>query len=133
MGVLLILPINQIENDEIHTYYEAADIFILPTVSLEGFGLATIEALSSGLPVLGTPVGGTVEILKDIDSKLLFDGTSPKVMASGIEDFLINPDLYSSLNMICRKKAANEYSWDQVVDRLEGVFYDTVGRTINQV
>ena len=56
-------------------YYRAATCFILPTVQLEGFGLVTLEALASGTPVLGTPVGGTVEILANLSKEYLFDHT----------------------------------------------------------
>ena len=85
-----------------------------------------MEALASRLPVLGTPVGGTIEILKAIDSKLLFDGTDPDSLADLIEDFLLNPTKYSSLSKVCRKKAVEQYSWERVVDRLEQAFYDSL-------
>ena len=64
-----------IPEEDLPDYYRMADVFVLPTIELEGFGLITLEALASGLPVLGTPVGGTVEILAnsipDISSKTL--------------------------------------------------------------
>jgi len=49
---------------ELPRYYQAADLFVLPTRELEGFGLVTVEALACGTPVLGTPVGATPEILR---------------------------------------------------------------------
>jgi len=58
-----------------------ADLFVLPTLELEGFGLVTLEALASGVPVLGTPVGGTVEILKNLNPKLLFKDASSESRA----------------------------------------------------
>ena len=121
----------KITGEEIHTYYEAADLFVLPTLSIEGFGLATVEALSSGLPVLGTPVGGTVEILESIDSKLLFDGTTPQALADRIESFLQNPKPYFALKEVCRRKAVEKYDWNRVVDRLEEAFYDKVTESPN--
>ena len=51
--------------DKLPEYYSVADLFILPTVALEGFGYVTIEALSCGLPALGTDIGGTKEILNN--------------------------------------------------------------------
>ena len=66
---------------ELPDYYRMTDIFILPTLELEGFGLITLEALASGVPVLGTPVGGTVEILNRLDSQYLFSDTSSEAMA----------------------------------------------------
>ena len=49
---------------ELPRYYQAADVFVLPTRELEGFGLVTVEALACGTPVLGTPVGATPELLE---------------------------------------------------------------------
>ena len=68
-----------IPRDVLPSYYRAADVFVLPTLSIEGFGLVTIEALATGLPVLGTPVGGTVEILKGVDESLLFPVSREKM------------------------------------------------------
>jgi glycosyltransferase involved in cell wall biosynthesis len=73
-----------IPSDDLADHYRAADYFIMPTEYLEGFGLATIEAMACGTPALGTPVGGTGEILADVDRGLLFSGTSPSDIADGI-------------------------------------------------
>ncbi len=69
-------------------YYQAADLFVLPTRELEGFGLVTVEALACGTPVLGTPVGATPEILRALCPSLVFRGTTPEVMAEDLERFL---------------------------------------------
>ena len=100
-------------------YYAAADIFIMPTKFIEGFGIATVEALAAGLPVFGTPVGGTTEILESIDKKLLFKDEKAKSMAEKIEWFLKTPDYIFSLRSKCREEALKKYSWDLVTDRVE--------------
>lgn len=117
-----------VSSSQLPLYYGAADLFILPTSSIEGFGLATAEALSSGLPVLGTPVGGTVEILNAIDSRLLFKSTTAEAIAAGVEKFLKNPPPFLELKERCREQAVMNYEWDKVVDRLEDEFYQ-VART----
>ena len=70
-----------IPEKELPSYYQMADLFILPTKDLEGFGMVTVEALASGLPVLGTPVGGTREILANLGTEFLFKDSSPASMA----------------------------------------------------
>jgi glycosyltransferase involved in cell wall biosynthesis len=99
--------------------YRCADVFVLPTTQIEGFGLATVEALASGIPVLGTPVGGTVEILQGIDSRLLFADVSPEAMADKIETFLRDPSPFLRLKPQCRETAVALYGWESVVDRIE--------------
>src|SRR5437667_11474023 len=52
-----------IPDEALPLYYQAADVFILATRELEGFGLVTVEALAGGTPVLGTAVGAAPEVL----------------------------------------------------------------------
>ncbi len=112
----------EISGDQLLTYYQSADIFILPTVELEGFGLATVEALACGLPAIGTPIGGTVEILKALDENCLFSGTTAESMARRIESFLNNPESFQKLKFKCRELVETHYGWEQVVDRIEEEF-----------
>lgn len=51
--------------------YRAADISIVPSLALEGFGLVVLEALASGTPVVGTDAGGLPEVLAGLDKGLI--------------------------------------------------------------
>jgi len=112
-----------IPSDFLPHYYGAADFFILPTRSLEGFGLVTPESMACGTPVLGTPVGGTREILSGFDSQFLFSDTSPDAMAKGIQmamrKYFDEKKKYNELRLRCREYAENNYSWKRHIDQLE--------------
>ena len=99
-------------------YFCCADLFVLPTLAIEGFGIVTAEAMASGLPVMGTPVGATVEILKQVDERLLFQNTSPEALAEGIETFLKAPEHFREMRFKCRNLAQTQYSWDTVVKKI---------------
>jgi glycosyltransferase involved in cell wall biosynthesis len=115
-----------IPEEELPDYYRTADVFILPTVELEGFGLITLEALASGIPVLGTPVGGTVEILGKLDSRYLFKDSKPESMASSIVEtcrqFRDNPGLWQDVSARCRAFVEAQYPWERNVDSIEELF-----------
>ncbi len=115
-----------IRDEELPDYYRAADIFVLPTIELEGFGLVTLEALACGTPVLGTPVGGTLEILQRLDAHYLFDGTGPEAMARRIieviRQYTENPDLQNAVSLTCRTFVKQNYSWERNIDQLENLF-----------
>lgn len=104
-------------------YFGAADFFILPSRQLEGFGLVTPESLACGTPVLGTPVGGTKEILSGFDPQFLFSGVSPEAIAQGIQAAITglfnNAEQYNQLRLRCRKYAATNYSWQRHIDQLK--------------
>jgi len=116
-----------IPEEELPSYYQMADLFILPTVELEGFGLVTVEALASGLPVLGTPVGGTKEILTHMGPEFLFSDITPDSMArlilKSMQGWATNPEIYNEISRKCRKVAEDHYSWGANVDKLENLFH----------
>lgn len=117
-----------IKEEDLPCYYQMADLFILPTKELEGFGLVTLEALASGLPVLGTPVGGTKEILERLNPELLFEDTSADAMATAILRMVVKlkvqTGLKESLSSQCRRFVETHYSWEDKIDSLERLFQE---------
>jgi glycosyltransferase involved in cell wall biosynthesis len=120
-----------IPDEDLPSYYQMADLFILPTTELEGFGLVTVEALASGLPVIGTQVGGTREILSKLGADYLFDDSTPQSIASGIlkalNGWAANQAAYKNISETCRKVAELHYSWDNHVRKLEDLYYSMLG------
>lgn len=111
-------------------YYRAADFFILPTRQLEGFGLVTPESMACGTPVLGTPVGGTREILTGFDKRFLFRDHSPAAMSEGIrsaiENHFADPKTYAELRQRCRDYTEQHYTWHRHVQLLKTTIDEVV-------
>jgi glycosyltransferase involved in cell wall biosynthesis len=74
--------LGRVTEDELVRRYQQADLVVLPTQELEGFGLTTAEALACGTPVLGTPAGATPELLAPLDEALIAAGTAPDQIAT---------------------------------------------------
>jgi glycosyltransferase involved in cell wall biosynthesis len=98
---------------ELVDWYRAADLFVLPTAAYEGFGLVTAEALASGTPVIGTPIGATPELLMPLDPRLVASAADEDGLANAIADALgfANPELRAR----CRRYACARFSWEGVV------------------
>ena len=115
-----------ISENELPDYYRMADFFVLPTRELEGFGLVTLEAMASGVPVLGTPVGGTQEILGKFDQHFLFKDSTADAMASLILEnyhkMKDDPQIWEEMSLHCREFVESNYSWEKNVDALENIF-----------
>ena len=121
-----------IPEQQLPDYYRLADLFVLPTKELEGFGLVTLEALATGLPVLGTPVGGTKEILGQLDKNFLFTDTSPDSIFDLILDkyriIKEDPQKWQEICKTCRLFVEEHYSWDKNVDSLSKLLSIIPGR-----
>lgn len=108
----------RVTDDDLVRHYQAADLFVLPTVAMEGFGISTVEALSTNLPVIGTPAGATPEILAPIDERLLTQDTSVESLARAIVEWLAWRDQDAGTTRY-RDEVLDKYVWDGVSGRVE--------------
>ena len=109
-----------IHGDAIHNYYQASDLFVMPSLTLEGFGLSTLEAMACGVPVLGTPTGATPEILQPVLPGFILRGIEPEDIAAGILGRM--GDLQDDELRARVREHAQGFSWDGITDSVEGIF-----------
>jgi glycosyltransferase involved in cell wall biosynthesis len=110
-----------VKDEQLPLYYQAADLFVVPTQALEGFGLITVEAMASGLPVAATPVGGNKEILEGFHPPFLFKGTSSHDMAEGLIPILKHPESWPS-GVSCRAYVCSRFTWGNTAREVDQVF-----------
>ena len=60
-----------VDDDTLVDLFRAADLSVVPSVALEGFGLVVLESLACGTPALGTSAGGLPEMLEQLDQDLV--------------------------------------------------------------
>lgn len=77
-----------VSDGDLSVVYRAADLMIVPTISLEGFGLVVVESLACGTPALVTPIGGLPEVVRDLDPCLVLADAGAGAIARGIGDAL---------------------------------------------
>jgi glycosyltransferase involved in cell wall biosynthesis len=115
-----------IPESHLPSYYQMADLFVLPTRELEGFGLVTLESMACGVPVAGTPVGGTEEILGRFDPGFLFADPSPSAITALILDcyqkIKERPGEWRDVSSRCRRFVEANYSWERCIDSLENLY-----------
>ena len=111
-----------IPDDQLAAYYQAADLFVLPTLALEGFGLVTTEALACGTPVLGTPIGATPELLAPLDPRLVAAGADSSSLADAITGFLKSEWRHALSPECLHTYVRDHYTWDRHTARTEQVY-----------
>jgi glycosyltransferase involved in cell wall biosynthesis len=89
--------------------YRAADVTVVPSVSLEGFGLVVLESLACGTPVIGSDVGGLPEALADLEPRCVVPAGDPAALAERLGRPLPRAE-------VCRAQAEH-FSWKRSVER----------------
>jgi glycosyltransferase involved in cell wall biosynthesis len=106
-----------IPNESISNYYNAADIYLLPTLRAEGLPFALIEAMSIGLPIIASKIGGIPDILRNEQEGLLVNPGDTDDIVSKILTLLQNESLRKELGAKARSKVLNELNAENMVNR----------------
>lgn len=102
-----VIFVGKIDNRELSTYYNASDIFVIPSQYEEGFGRVILEAVSCGLPVIGANKGGIPEAIDDTVS-ILVDPTDKK-LKNAIEELYNDKTKYQFLAGYCQAYALKHF------------------------
>jgi glycosyltransferase involved in cell wall biosynthesis len=103
--------------------YRAADLSLLPSESLEGFGLSALESLACGTPALVTPVGGLPEVVKHLDTKLILPDKSAAAIADRLHLFFSGALSLPSSDE-CRNYVESNFSWVTVAERVRALYWE---------
>jgi glycogen synthase len=114
-----------VPEDELPLWYRAADINVVPTVALEGFGLTAAEALAAGTPTLVTPIGGLPEVVAPLCSDLVLRSAASTDMAAAITAAL-RGDLRLPDEVACRTYAHERFSPAVALARIAAVYREAV-------
>ncbi|HEX6069289.1 MAG TPA: N-acetyl-alpha-D-glucosaminyl L-malate synthase BshA [Longimicrobiaceae bacterium] len=101
-----------------------ADLFLLPSAS-ESFGLAALEAMASGTPVVATDVGGLPEVVEDGVTGFLAPVGDVEAMAAKSLELLRDPARWLQMSQAARALAIERFSAARVVPIYER-FYQTI-------
>lgn len=102
-------------------YYAAADVFVLPSICQEAFGLVILEAFAAGVPVIGARSGGVPELVEDGRTGLLVDQGDVDGLHRAMNRLLTDQELRGRLGRAARQTALN-MPWENTVDRLEQIY-----------
>jgi len=118
----------RIDDAELPVFYQAADLVVLPSVALEGFGLITLEALACGTPVVATANSGATDVVGPLEPSWIAPDASPAALATTIAGAL-SASCAPEVNKRCRIHA-EQYSWERMVARHEDLYRELVSARV---
>ena len=99
----------------------AADSVLMPSLN-EGFPRTAIEAMAASKPIIATNVGGTPEAIIDGETGILVPSKDIESMTSALINLVNDPELQTRLGTAGRKRAVQNYSVENYVSRLDGLY-----------
>jgi L-malate glycosyltransferase len=112
--------------DAVAPLLAGADLFLLPS-TLESFGLSALEALASGVPVIGSNAGGLPEVVRDnVTGRLCRVGDVEQMSGAAIE-ILGDADRWRAMSDAAAADARERFSLDEVVAHYEGFYREQLG------
>jgi spore coat protein SA len=106
---------------EIDAYYAASDVFVLPSMFQETFGLVLLEAFSAGLPVIAFKSGGIPELVDHRVNGIIVPQGDEETLYQSMRELMLDRDLRQRLGAAAEAVPAR-FSWENTVDRLEAVY-----------
>ena len=104
------------EGEALAELYASADLFVFPS-STETFGNVVLEALASGLPVVGAAAGGVQELVADGQTGRLCEARQPEAFVQAITELLSSPEELANHREAARQSALQR-SWDSIFSEL---------------
>ncbi|HEX3927065.1 MAG TPA: glycosyltransferase family 4 protein [Gemmatimonadales bacterium] len=105
--------------------YRAADLTVVPSVALEGFGLVAAESLASGTPVMVTAVGGLPETIEGLSPHCILPPDNPAALGRAIGEALVGR-LPLPTAAQCVRHAVEHFDWSITARRIGGVYREVM-------
>jgi glycosyltransferase involved in cell wall biosynthesis len=113
------------EPEEVRALLRRADIFVLPSL-WEGLPGSVMEAMATGLPVVGTDVNGTNELVINGETGYLVPPRNPEALAERLAWLATNPHLRTEMGQRGRKRIAEEFTLEAMVKRTEAFYQSAI-------
>jgi len=119
----------EVDRDEIPKLLGGSDVFVLPSVVMptgetEGLGTVLIEAMAACVPVVGSAVGGIVDIIEDGKNGILVEERSPEAIAEAVLKILSDEDFRTRIVSRGMEDAGERFSWEGIAAKFEELFHE---------
>ena len=108
--------------EELIQYYQRSNVFVLPSIEIEGFGIVLLEAMASGIPVVTTDVAGVAPEISQHKTGMVVAKANSKELADVIIAILENVDDQRRMGARGRKLIEERYGWGMIAKKISKIF-----------
>ncbi len=110
----------RVDDRDLQEAFAAADVLVLPSIvdargDTEGLGVVLLEAMSCGVPVVGSRAGGITDIIEDEESGLLVPPADPDLLATALERLARDPALAARLGAAGERRVRVAFGWPEIL------------------
>ncbi len=111
-------------NEDLAKLYLSSTVFVLPAIvdskgDTEGLGVVLIEAMTFGLPVVASNVGGIPDVVINEETGLLVPEKDPKALAYALKRVIEDSQLADKFTFNAQKHIESCFSWPAVIEKLD--------------
>lgn len=123
----------RVSEAELRAAYAASDVLVLPSIldargDTEGLGVVLLEAMSYGVPVIGSNLGGITDIVRDGETGLLVPPGDPGSLSAALQRLATDRDLAKRLGQAGRDHVATAFAWPTIMAQWEECYAAAAGR-----
>ena len=120
-------------DDDLKKLYDSTEVFVLPSrkyqgLIMEGLGVVLLEAMSHGVPVIGSNVGGIPDIIVDGENGFLVPEQRPDILAEKIVQLLSDDGLREQFRKNGLIRVREKFSWEKISKDFADVFEQVLER-----
>jgi len=109
--------VGRVPHKEVLKYYQAADVFVLPSIADEGLPMTVIEAMAVGLPIVASRIGGIPEAVADGKTGLLVKPGDIEELETALVKLLADEDLRLRMGEKARQVAKAKFNQEAMVGK----------------
>ena len=123
----------RVSDEELRATYASSDVLVLPSIldargDTEGLGVVLLEAMSYGVPVVASDIGGITDIVEHDTSGLLVPPGDPAALAQALERLARDPALASRLGSVGERRVRSAFGWPEIMAKWQRL-YGALART----
>jgi glycosyltransferase involved in cell wall biosynthesis len=115
-----------IAQKDLPRYYKAMDIFVLPSIDTESFGIVLTEAMAMKVPVIASRLAGVDETFHDGEEGLFFEPRKIEELTDKLRILIADGELRKGMGEKGLKLVSEKYQWESVAGRVEEIYREIV-------